>query len=93
MAPRATQYNCKMRLMVSSISKEATFEQYGWRYAHVANATGCYRYPVNRNDPEEYLLSEAQLDLMRDKGNVRLQTRFESPTNMQIGMRPQPWSL
>lgn len=41
--------------------------------------------PINRSNNQEYLLSEPQLDLMRDKGNYRLRTMFDTRPNFIIG--------
>jgi hypothetical protein len=48
---------------------------------------------VNRNDINEYHLSEPQLDLMRDKGNYRIANNFVQTPNFRIAPRAQPWIL
>lgn len=48
---------------------------------------------INRNNIYEYHLSEPQLDLMRDRGNYRIATRFVQTPNFRIAPRAQPWIL
>lgn len=57
---------------------------------------GCYDPVTNNIDrycKSSYYLSEAQLDLMRDKGNFRIRNNFDTRPSYRIASRAQPWSL